>query len=313
MGLKVAVIGGGKSDEAEISRISSREVLAGLQASHSPEYFEFDDSIAATLKAFKPDVAIPVMHGPYGEDGTVQGLLSALNIPFVGSDLHASALGMDKHVSKLVFSSVGLPTIPGVLIKNESLDQKISLIHERFGESLVVKPVDQGSALGVTLLPNGGDLMQALEYGFEYGDHVIVEPFQLGREITVGILDLYEQEPEALPIIDIVVADDEWYDFTNRYAHGKSKHVIPPEGLNDVILDALAQTAVQAHKALGCADLSRSDYIVTEAGNFWLLEVNTMPGMTPTSLYPDAARAHGLEFASLVEKLVDSGFRRGIR
>ena len=313
MGLNVAVIGGGKSEEAEISRISSREVLAGLQVSHTAEYFEFDESLVAELNAFQPDVAIPVMHGPHGEDGTVQGFLSSLQIPFVGSDLHASALGMDKHVSKLLFNDVGLPVIPGFLVSNDSLDEKIPKIKQRLGESLVVKPVNQGSALGVTLLPNGGDLRQALEHGFEYGDRVLVEPFHLGREITVGVLDLYEQAPEALPIIDIVVGDDEWYDFTNRYAQGKSTHVIPPEGLEDETLEALAETAIQAHQSLGCSDLSRSDYIVAESGEFWLLEVNTMPGMTPTSLYPDAAKAHGLDFPSLLDQLVNSGYRRGLR
>lgn len=313
MGLKVAVIGGGKSEEAEISRISSREVLAGLQVGHTAEYFEFDESLVAKLRAFQPDVAIPVMHGPHGEDGTVQGFLSSLQIPFVGSDLHASALGMDKHVSKLLFQDIGLPVISGFLVSNESLDEKIPKIQQRLGESLVVKPVNQGSALGVTLLPNGGDLRQALEHGFEYGNRVLVEPYHLGREITVGVLDLYEHTPEALPIIDIVVGAEEWYDFTNRYAQGKSKHVIPPQGLEDALLDAIATTAIQAHQALGCADLSRSDYIVSENGEFWLLEVNTMPGMTPTSLYPDAAKAHGLDFPSLLDQLVESGYRRGLR
>ena len=313
MGLKVAVIGGGESQEAEISRISSREVLAGLQLSHTAEYFEFDDALVKNLNGFEPDVAIPVMHGPHGEDGTVQGFLSSLQIPFVGSDLHSSALGMDKHVSKLLFEDVGLPVIPGVLVPNESLEEKIPLLHQQLGESLVVKPVNQGSALGVTLLPNGGDLMGALKHGFEYGDRVLVEPFHLGREITVGVLDLYEHIPKALPIIDIVVGDDEWYDFTNRYAQGKSKHVIPPDGLADETLEELAKTAIQAHQTLGCADLSRSDYIVAENGEFWLLEVNTMPGMTPTSLYPDAARAYGLDFPTLLDQLVDSGYRRGLR
>lgn len=313
MALRVAVIGGGDSDEAEISRISAQQVLAGIRATHTAEFFEFNQTLGRTLLDYAPDVAVPVMHGPRGEDGTVQGLLSALKVPFVGSDLHASALGMDKHASKLMFADAGLSVLPSATLRRGYNPDEIAAVQCQLGHNLVVKPINQGSALGVTLLPTGGDLETAVEQALQYSVEVLIEPFIQGREITVGILDLVDKTAIALPVIDIQVPNDEWYDFHNRYTVGKSKHVIPPEGLDAALLEQLARSALQAHACLGCADLSRCDYIVTESGEIWLLELNTMPGMTPTSLYPDAARAHGLEFETLMRLLVESGHQRGMR
>ncbi|MCY4657028.1 MAG: D-alanine--D-alanine ligase [Gammaproteobacteria bacterium] len=318
MELKVAIIGGGSSDEAEISRISSGEVLKAIQITHEAKFFEFDKNLATNLLDYGPDVAVPVLHGPHGEDGTIQGFLSGLEIPFVGSDIHASAIGMDKHVSKLVFEDNNLSVLPSFVLTDRDLqpcniDQSIDQIHSELGASLVVKPVNQGSAIGVTLLPNGGDLKPALLEAAKYSREILIEPFKQGREITVGVLDLYDQEPTSLPVIDIVLAKDEWYDFTNRYTVGKSKHVIPPKGLSQELLDSIAEAAVKAHVALSCSDLSRSDFVVEDTGKYWLLEVNTMPGMTSTSLYPDAARANNIAFPTLMAQLVESGFKRGVR
>ena len=313
MALKVAVIGGGSSEEAEISRVSAEESFKAVSKSHEAKYLEFDHALPAKLVEYLPDVVLPVLHGPHGEDGTIQGLLSSMQFPFVGSDLHASALAMDKHASKLLFHDAGLPVLEGVKVSSEDYRDRINDIHDQLGQRLVVKPINQGSALGVTLLPNGGDLLKALEDAFLYSSMVLVEPFVTGREITVGVLDLYDDETIALPVIDILVNKNEWYDFTNRYTTGKSEHVIPPRNMDQETLRTLSEIAVEAHSVLGCNDLSRSDYIVTDTGEAWLLEVNTIPGMTPTSLYPDAARAYGIEFPMLMSKLVESGYQRGVR
>ena len=313
MGLKVAVIGGGPSAEAEISRISAKEVIAGIAQTHEAEYFELDNHLYNNLEVYAPDVAFPVLHGPHGEDGTIQGFCSTIGLPFVGSDLRASALGMDKHVSKLLFASDDIPVLPSIVLTREQLDDVEHRVTHALGTRLVVKPNDLGSALGVSLLPNGGEIRDALEYAFEYSKSVLIEPFKLGREITVAVLDLNDDCPVALPVIEIQVADDGWYDFESKYTIGKSTHLIPPPKLSTTVLDQVANASIRAHIALGCADLSRSDFIVEDSGEFWLLEVNTIPGMTPTSLYPEAAEAHGINFPQLMSRLVLSGYQRGRR
>lgn len=310
--LSVAVLMGGPSAEAEVSRVSAREVAAGLiAAGHQATTLELDGATAATLLAQQPDVVFPALHGPPGEDGTVQGFLELLGFPYVGSGVHGSAVAMDKNIAKAVFRSRGLPVADDVLVTPDvTPEDATAAVHAAIGESVVIKPLGQGSAIGVTLLANGGDLRSGLEGALEYGTGALVEPYVLGHEITVGVLDLEGESPEALPVIEIRTASGEWYDYTNRYTAGKSEHVIPAP-LPLEINCRLQEVAVVAHLALGLADLSRADFIVTDAEEIVLLEVNTLPGMTPTSLFPDGARAFGLEFPQLMDALVQSAARRG--
>ena len=307
----VAVLMGGPSAEAEVSRTSAREVAAALErAGHTAERVELDQSAADRLRTLAPDVVFPALHGPPGEDGTVQGFLEILGLKYVGSDVHGSAVAMDKAIAKSVFSRAGLPIADDLLFAaNTAVDVAEAEILSTLGDRVVIKPLSQGSAIGVTPIANGGDLKEGLANALALGDGILVEPYVLGREITVGVLDLSGQAATPFPVIEIRTATDEWYDFKNRYAAGGSEHVIPAP-MTDALTAELQSIAVRAHEALGLRDLSRADFIVTDSDEIVLLEVNTLPGMTPTSLYPDGARAIGLSFEDLVDALVKSALSR---
>ncbi len=308
---RVAVLMGGPSAEAEVSRASAREVAAALdRAGHSTERVELDAQAADRLREVAPEVVFPALHGPPGEDGTVQGFLEILNLKYVGSDVHGSAVAMDKAIAKSVFQRVGLPIAEDLLFAADTpvADAEAAIL-DRFGDRVVIKPLSQGSAIGVTPVANGGDLKAGLATALALGDGVLVEPYVLGREITVGVLDLHGEPMRPFPVIEIRTASDQWYDYTNRYAVGGSEHIIPAP-MSDALTAELQRIAMDAHQALGLRDLSRADFIVTDTDEIVLLEVNTLPGMTPTSLYPDGAAAIGLSFEALVDALVQSALAR---
>jgi len=310
---KIAVLMGGPSAEAEVSRASAREVAQALaQAGHDATRVELDADCAGTLLDMAPDVVFPALHGPPGEDGTVQGFLELLGLPYVGSGVHGSAVAMDKSLAKACFRRVGLPVAAEVIVDADAdLDEAAASIVANMGDRVVIKPLRQGSALGTTRMPNGGDVGDALAEALRYGHGALVEPYVLGREITVGVLDLHGEGARATPVIEIRTATDEWYDYTNRYTPGKSEHVIPAP-LPEPVLDDLQRIAVRAHRVLGLRDLSRADFLVTDSDGIVLLEVNTLPGMTPTSLFPDGAAAIGLDFPALTDALVRSAVARGV-
>jgi D-alanine-D-alanine ligase len=303
---------GGPSAEAEVSRVSAGEVSNALTAAdHRTTLLELDATTASALQELNPDVVFPALHGPPGEDGTVQGFLELLGYPYIGSDVHGSAVAMDKSLAKAVFRRVGLPVTDDLVIEQGADAQRAEArIRDQFGDQVVIKPLCQGSAIGVTLVKHGDKLGPAIESALSYDCGVLVEPYLPGREITVGVLDLCGAEPEALPVIEIRTASNEWYDYTNRYTVGKSEHIIPAP-LSEALNAELQAIALAAHASLGLRDLSRADYIVSDTGEIALLEVNTLPGMTPTSLFPDAALAHGMTFPMLADALVQSAHRRG--
>ena len=306
--MKVAVLAGGPSAEAEVSRRSGAEVATALEAAgHKAHTIELDASAAANLLSYAPDVVFPALHGPPGEDGTVQGFLEILGVPYVGAGVHGSAVAMDKGLAKGVFERAGLPIAPHLLLNPSSTDPA-GQVRTAFGNDVVVKPLAQGSAIGVGLVHDAAALDAAIEVAGALGGY-LVEPFVSGLEITVGVLDEHDHEPFALPVTEVRTAEDEWYDFENRYTAGKSEHIIPAE-LPDATNKELQRIALAAHTALGLRDLSRADFIVNDE-SIVLLEVNTLPGMTPTSLYPDGARAAGIPFPELTDRLVSSAQRRG--
>lgn len=294
---------GGQSAEAEVSRSSAREVATALRRSfRDVTVFELDHALASHLLSLQPDVVFPVVHGPPGEDGTLQGLLEMLRIPYVGSGVAASACAMNKFFAKQVFRGCGLPVLPDVLVRREDRDLQttIAQLQHHFPDGAVVKPVDQGSAIGVTICTDAGKFAAAIEECFQLGSSALIERLVHGKEITVGVLDL--EQPIALPVIEIRTPGG-WYDFNSRYTPGASEHVIPAP-ISSSAYALVQRSAMSAHTALGCRDLSRSDFIVTDNGDVWLLEVNTLPGMTATSLYPDGARAQGIDFSDLTERLI---------
>jgi len=301
--LKIAVINGGDSAEAEVSRSSARGVIAALKENFSlVNSIELDVSIASTLSTFSPDVVFPILHGPPGEDGTLQGFLEILGYPYVGSDVHSSALAMDKIAAKQVFREADLPVADQCVIRREAaIADCVARITGQLGESVVVKPASQGSAIGVTLIDNVNELHDALVAAFEYDHRLLVEERIRGREITVGVIDTVDGT-QPFPVIEITTPEGSWYDFEHRYTEGWSEHIMPAD-LPQQMTEELQRIAVAAHQSLGCRDLSRADFVVTDK-DIYLLEVNTLPGMTPTSLYPDGAKGYGLDFPDLCKCLV---------
>ncbi len=307
----VTVLQGGHSLEAEISRVSAAQVAAGLEAAgHRVTRLEVDRDAPVRLAETRPDVVFPALHGPPGEDGTVQGLLDILRLPYVGGGVAASALAMDKIGAKAMFRRAGLPVTDDVVVFPGSASKHAAAqIMDALGDRVVIKPSGQGSAIGVARLPAPNEIAAAVAEALKLGN-VIIEPFIAGREITVGVLDLHGQAPSAFPVIEIRTAPGEWYDAVNRYDAEASEHLIPAS-LPAAVNSELQRIAIAAHSALGLRDLSRADFIVANDADIYLLEVNSMPGMTPTSLYPDGARADGLEFPELLDALVGSALRRG--
>lgn len=309
---RIAIISGGSSAEAEVSRVSGAKVKEALSV-HFPALaqFELDHSLTAKLQDFNPDVVVPMLHGPPGEDGTTQGYLETLGYPYVGSDHASSAYAMNKIVAKQLFRLAKLPVVKDMVLNQNNLGTQQDLhqrISQELGERVVVKPINQGSALGI-VRTHLSALDGILKEAFKFNTLVLLEQFIDGREITAGVLEKSDEEPEVLPITEIITPANTWYDYKHRYAPDGAEHVIPaalPKDLNA----ALKQATLQAHQALGCRDLSRSDFMVTKANDFYLLETNTLPGMTPTSLYPDAANKAGYSLPALMAIFVDNAWQR---
>ena len=301
---KIAVISGGNSPEAAVSRSSAKGVIEALQETYTYiTSIELDDGIATALADFDPDVVFPILHGPPGEDGTLQGFLEILEYSYVGSTVHSSAFAMDKIVAKEFFKREGLPVARQCVVsQSENVAAAVDRIARELGESVVVKPACQGSSIGVSPVASTDQLYKGLVKAFEFDSRILIEERIVGKEITVGVLDT-EAGTDAFPVIEIKTPKDSWYDFDHRYTPGLSDHVMPAD-LDRTQSESLQRIAVSAHQALGCRDLSRADFIVNQSG-VYLLEVNTLPGMTPTSLYPDGARGYGLAFPALVKHLVE--------
>jgi D-alanine-D-alanine ligase len=291
-GKKIAVVFGGRSAEREISILSGKAVLKALKnMGVNAVGIDADSSLPQKLKSKKIDFVYNVLHGPWGEDGTVQGMLEIMNIPYSGCGVLSSALAMDKEYSKRIFQHCGIPTPGFVIVEKDSVVPAIPAL------PVVVKPVSQGSAIGVSIVESKKGLAAALKEAFKFGDKVIVEQFIKGTEITVGVLG-----GKALPAVEIVPAN-KFYDFDAKYTKGKSKHIIPPR-LSAGVMKNAEKAALDTFKALGCRAVSRIDIIVDKDGKPWVLEANTNPGMTETSLLPDEARAAGMDFGELILEII---------
>jgi D-alanine-D-alanine ligase len=306
---RVAVVCGGPAAEREVSLTSGREVAAALRSSFANvTVHEPDLHLAEELLRGSIDVVFPALHGPLGEDGAIQGMLEVAGVPYVGSGVAASACAIDKVVAKRLFRDAALPLAREVVVERADGGDPVARVRELLDGRVAVKPASQGSAVGVAFAETDSQLGDALEAAFRYDTRVLVEEFVVGAEITVGVLE--SPEPFAFPVIDIRTPGDSWYDFEHRYTVGLSEHVIPAPLPPDVYA-AVQDLALRAHVTLGCRDLSRVDFVVEPGGRSVLLEVNTLPGMTPTSLYPDGAAAAGIPFESLCERLVLRALERG--
>lgn len=306
MGLKVAVLAGGNSSEKEVSLWSGEQVSAALQ-SIGHQVAKIDPAASGFLSelfSFNPDVVFIALHGRGGEDGTIQGFLETLGFPFTGSGVLASALAMNKEFLKTILAKYGLKTPPGLMIRRQSLNPEDNLDglpdFNKLGWPLVVKPNSQGSTIGLNIVNGVIELKKALEEAWRYDPEVLIEEKIEGTEITVGVLG--NEACFALPVIEIV-SQREIYDYEAKYTQGMSRHIIPARLDNETIKKA-QQYAVLAHRAIGCRGMSRVDMIANQ-NELTVLEINTIPGMTKSSLLPDAARAAGIEFPDLCDKLLN--------
>ena len=300
--LSVALLAGGASGEREISLASGAGARAALEEAGFT-VTSFDPSVKEDLQALIAgdfDVAFICLHGKYGEDGTVQGMLEVLGIPYIGSGVWSSAIAIDKARTKVFYRHFGINTPRNVTLHRGNA-YEATQIAEKIGFPCVVKPANEGSALGVHIVDNLDGLSQAIEEVFEIDNELLVETYIKGTELTVSVLG--NKDPKALPVIEIV-PKNEFYDFESKYAAGGSEHICPAR-LSAEDTERVQKTAVAAHKALGCRGVSRTDIILDKDGVCWVLETNTVPGMTSTSLLPDSARAAGYSFPELCVKLIE--------
>ena len=301
--IRVALLAGGTSGEREISLNSGDGAQKAIEEAGFT-VIRLDPADSDDLKRLitdEFDVAFLTLHGKGGEDGAIQGFLELINLPYTGSGILASATAMDKNRAKTVYDSAGIPIIPGVALrKGDHID--LDAIKQITGIPVVVKPASEGSSLGLRIVQDAADLADAIDYVFGIDDAIVVEKFVAGTETTVAVLG--NDELEALPVIEIVPLAADTYDFESKYAPGGCQHVIPAR-LDIEVSNRLQELAKAAHAALGCRGVSRTDFIVDENGDPWILETNTLPGMTATSLLPDTAGHAGYTFSALCTKLIE--------
>ncbi|MDD2850714.1 MAG: D-alanine--D-alanine ligase [Desulfuromonadaceae bacterium] len=295
---KIGVLLGGLSAERDVSLKSGMAVHQALTVQgYNAVTIDVGRDLADVLKREAIDVAFIALHGRYGEDGCVQGLLELLQIPYTGSGVLASALAMHKRFSKQAFAASGILTAPFCCFRR---GDPILPAELPFGLPLVTKPVQEGSSVGVSIIRDESQLPSALELAFRHDDEILVEQYIKGQEVQVGILD-----DQAIGAIEIV-PKKEFYDFEAKYTDGMAEHIFPAR-LEPSLYNKAGQIGLAAHRALGCKGYSRVDLLVTPAGDCYVLEVNTLPGMTSLSLFPEiAAKGAGLSFEALVSRIVDS-------
>lgn len=299
---KIGVLMGGLSAEREVSLRSGAAVAAALRSrGYRTVEIDVDRHLPALLADTGVEVAVNALHGRFGEDGCVQGVLELLGIPCTGSGVLASALAMNKIYARQLFAAAGLTVARAVVVRR---GEPFTPSDAPFPLPFVVKPSQEGSSMGVSIVREEAQVTPALALAHRYDREALVEEFIAGREIQIGILD-----DEAIGAIEIV-PKNEFYDFEAKYTAGGAEHIIPPR-IPGPLLELALETGRRAHLALGCSGYSRVDLLVNERGLCYVLEVNTLPGMTATSLLPEIAQAAGIGFADLVEQILVTAIRQG--
>jgi D-alanine-D-alanine ligase len=303
--LTVALLSGGVSSEREVSLNSGNQVFDALDAAKY-EVRRYDprcDLPRLMADAADIDFALIILHGPFGEDGTVQGLLELLGIPYQGSGVLGSALAMNKLASKQLYQQANLP-VPAYVVLQQGAVMPHAGIIASLGLPLVVKPVEGGSSIGMSIVSSADGLTAAVEKAFAHGPTVLAEAHITGLELTVAVIG--NQRPEALPVIEIIPNQNyAFFDYEAKYKAGATQEICPAR-IDAATTAKAQQIAIRAHQALFCRGCSRSDMIL-RGGELFLLETNTIPGMTQTSLLPLAARTAGMSFSQLLERLIDLG------
>jgi D-alanine-D-alanine ligase len=294
---KIAVMMGGLSREREISLKTGKAILRALtEKGYHAISIDVGPDIAEVLMKEKIECVFLALHGRFGEDGTVQGMLELMRIPYTGSGVLASALALHKIMTKKVFLSENIPTPPFEVLDRKALE-KNSFRTSSLSLPVVVKPAREGSTIGVSIVKRDEDFLPALKEAGKYDEEILVEKFMEGKEITVGIL-----EDLPLPIIEIVPRSG-FYDYHSKYTKGETQYLIPAPMSREKYLYA-QEISFKAFKALGCSGCARVDLMADAEENPFVIDVNTMPGMTETSLLPKAASYAGIPFEDLVERIL---------
>ncbi|MFH0807835.1 MAG: D-alanine--D-alanine ligase [Elusimicrobiota bacterium] len=297
---RIGVLYGGWSAEREISLKSGEAVINALKkGGYKAVPIDVDRNFAAKLPGFKIDIAFIILHGPFGEDGTIQAVLQTAGIPYTGCGVLSSALAMNKIFSKEIFDFNKILTPEWTVIsKTQTKDNNLRV--ESLGYPLVVKPATQGSAIGVTIAKNNAEFKKGLRLALKFDDQILVEEYIPGKELTVGILG-----NKVLPVVEIVPIKGKFYDFKAKYAKGGSKHIVPAK-LDKETTKLVQAAAKKAFDAVGCKAVARIDFRLTPDNKPYILEINTLPGLTQTSLLPDAAKAAGFSFLEMVLEIIKS-------
>ena len=305
--MKVAVLYGGTSAEREVSLSSGKGIIAALKKKgHDVIGIDFHPNNIKDLVNLEVDMVYIGLHGRFGEDGRIQGLLDMLGLPYVGSGVLASALAMDKARAKLFFQRAGIRTAKEKVLYKHQYQQEQMKVNLSF--PVVVKPNQEGSTIGLTFADDETQMNKGIEEAFSFDDTVLIEEFISGKEVTVAVLG-NKGEEQGLPVVEIV-PKNKYYDYEAKYAPGGSEHFVPAR-VDEKTRELLQKNAVLAHQALGCEVYSRVDFIVPHDGTDpVILEVNTLPGMTPTSLFPDAAREYGMSYEDMIERFIELSFQK---
>lgn len=306
--IKVTVLMGGKSAEHEVSLASGKEVLKHL----SPQKYEAFQVLIdkqgqgwQTLVQQKPDVVFLALHGPFGEDGTIQGLLEFLGLPYTGSKVLASALGMDKILSRKIWQQAKIEVVPSFVLYENNPQHKFL---KKWPYPFVVKPYAQGSSVGVSVVHKKEELGKALNSAFSYGKKVVVEKYIRGMEITCGVIG--SKKPLALPLVEII-PKHEFFDYACKYTPGMSEEIVPAR-IDKKTTRKIQQMAVKAYKILGCQGFARIDGFFGNNDKIYLSEVNTVPGLTANSLLPKEAKAAGISFPQLLDKIINDALEENL-
>ena len=314
---RVAVLKGGRSLESQVSLRSGARVADALERlGHEVVGLDLDTDLISRLRDVAPDAAFVALHGRDGEDGTVQELLEILGIPYPGSGVLACSRAMDKAMTKHLLQAAGIPT-PDFFAFTQTAFRELGAadilpaIEERLDFPIVVKPSCQGSALGIKFARRPEDVPSALMTGFSYDERVVLERYVSGRDLAVSVLD-GPDGPQALPVVEAVPQGEDFYDFSARYDIGRSTFVCPAQ-LPDELTARAHELALATYELLGCYAFARMDLMLGPDGELFVLEANAIPGLTDTSLLPQAAEAAGIGFDDLVARILASAFDRDAR
>lgn len=301
---RIGVLYGGLSSEREVSLISGKNCYEALRrlGYENAELIDVDQNIARTLAERKVEVAYIALHGKYGEDGCIQGVLELMGIPYTGCRVAASALTMNKALTKSVLKDAGLPVIDSVVIKAGTVNGKPVDIGLNY--PVMVKPINEGSSIGMSKVDKPDDLKDALKTAFSYADEVMVEQYVYGKSLTVGVVEV-SGDVKVTPILELRPTKSEWYDLEAKYTEGGTEFILPAE-LSEETTRAIQEATRKAHVAAGCRGMSRIDFVVDGDNKFYILEINTIPGMTPLSDLPAQAKAMGIGYDQLVECILNT-------